>query len=77
MLLLLMRLVALMLRLLVVIRRDLLPSIGRMANEAAPARRQESGFGRERRRRLVRVPDAAAAHGHLGRQRRESCGGNV
>ena len=67
----------------VVIRWELLPPVGRVADgaAAAPAGRQESGFGRERGRRVVRVTDAAAAaaadDGHLGRQRGESCGKNV
>ena len=55
----------------VVIRGELLPPVGRVADGAAPAPagRQESGFGRERGRRVVRVTDAAAAagDGHLGR----------
>ena len=78
MLLLLLRLMLWLVSLLgvVVIRRELLPPVGRVADGAAAgapaaagAGRQESGFGRERGRRVVRVTDAAAAagDGHLGR----------
>ena len=67
--------------LVLVFRRDLLAPVGRVADGAAAARREEPGLGRERGRRLllqlVRPAAAAATDGHLGRQRGESCGRNI
>ena len=68
-------LLPLRLLLVVVLRRDLLAPVGRVADEAAAARREESGLGRERGRRLLQLlvrPAAAATDGHLGWQRGES-----